>query len=371
LPGFAAEAVGECGDSRTELLSRVTPRDEAACSGRISLMRGGVPLAYGRVAIGRRVFLAAAAALLTAPSATAVQGARRVPLVGCLTPSERSAPNQEDFRRGLRDLGYVEDQNIVLEYRSGFGRHEQLRKFAAELVNLRVDVLFTTGTEATAAAQAATTAVPIVAVTGDPVASGFVASLARPAGNVTGLAIVTPELSTKWVELVREMAPRASRVAVLMHREDGGPQMEALDPVARRLGLEVIALRLRSTDEIEAALDRAVGARANAVIALASPAFTLHRNRIVALAARHRLPAVYEHRLFVDAGGLVSYGADLRLVFSRAAAYVDKILKGAKPADLPVEQPSRFELVINMRTAKALGLAVPTSLLVRADHFIE
>jgi ABC-type uncharacterized transport system substrate-binding protein len=319
----------------------------------------------------RRAFLAGSAALLAAPVVAEAQHPGGLRRIGCLTPGDPASESQLAFQRGLRDLGYVEGHTIAFEYRSGSGRNERLQEFARELVGNNVDVLFTTGTEATAAARGATTTIPIVSVTGDPVGSGFVASLSRPGGNTTGLALVTPELSTKWMGLVRELVPRVSRVAVLQHREDGGRQLEALEPVAQQLGVRLIIIKLQAVEDITAAFETAVRGGAKAIILLSSPALTTRREAVAGLAAHHRLPAVYEHRQFVEGGGLLSYGPSLPTVFYRAAAYVDKILKGAKPADLPVEQPTTFELVINLKTAKALGLTIPPSLLLRADQVIE
>jgi putative ABC transport system substrate-binding protein len=231
--------------------------------------------------------------------------------------------------------------------------------------------IFTAGTEATAAARKATSTIPIVAVNGDPMGSGFAESLARPGGNTTGLAILTPESSTKWIDLGREIVPGVSRIAVLLHREDGGPQLRALEPAARQLGVQVVVLRLQRPEEIAAAFESARQARAEVIVPLSSPVLAAHRQTIVTLASRYRLPAVYEHRLFVNAGGLLSYGPNFAAIFYRAATYVDKVLRGARPAELPIEQPTKFELVINLKTAKALGLTIPPSLLLRADQVIE
>jgi putative ABC transport system substrate-binding protein len=321
--------------------------------------------------ISRRTFVVIGMAGLVSPAAAMAQRGDASPRIGCLTPTDPKNENQREFRRGLRDLGYIENQNIVLEYRFGSDRNDRLHEFAADLVRLNVNVIFTAGTEATAAARKATSTIPIVAVSGDPIGSGFAESLARPGGNTTGLAILTPELSTKWIDLGREIVPGVSRIAVLLHREDGGPQLRALEPAARLLGVQVVVLRLQGPEEIAAAFESARQARAEVIVPLSSPVLAAHRQTIVTLASRYRLPAVYEHRLFVNAGGLLSYGPNFAAIFYRAATYVDKVLRGARPAELPIEQPTKFELVINLKTAKALGLTIPPSLLLRADQVIE
>jgi putative tryptophan/tyrosine transport system substrate-binding protein len=319
----------------------------------------------------RRTFITGmTGGLLAMPLAAEAQPAGKVYRLGVLSLGTASTPYQQAFREGLRELGYVEGQNLLVEFRGADGREAKLTELAAEVVRLKPDALLATGSAATAAARKATTSIPIVAVTGDPVGSRFVASLAHPGGNTTGLAILAPDMSTKWVELVRELVPRASRVAVLAEGQTGAGQLRAMEPAARRLGLQLLVHDVGALEDIEPAFKAAVRERADAVVPLSSPLFFEHR-RIVELAARHRLPAVYEHRQFTEAGGLVSYGPNISIIYRRAAVYVDKILKGAKPADLPVEQASKFELVINLKTAKALGLTIPPSLLRRADEVIQ
>jgi putative ABC transport system substrate-binding protein len=321
--------------------------------------------------ISRRAFIGGlAGSLLAAPLAAEAQQPGKVYRLGVLSLGTASTPYQQAFREGLRELGYVEGQNLLVEFRGADGREAKLTELAADVVRLKPDVILATGSAATAAARKATASIPIVAVTGDPVGSRFVSSLAHPGGNTTGLAILAPDMSTKWVELVKELVPRASRVAVLAEGQTGSGQLRAMEPAARRLGLQLLVHDVGALEDIEPAFKAAVRERADAVVPLSSPLFFEHR-RIVELAARHRLPAVYEHRQFTEAGGLVSYGPNISIIYRRAAVYVDKILKGAKPADLPVEQASTFELVINLKTAKALGLTIPQSLLARADEVIQ
>ena len=322
----------------------------------------------------RRAFMAViAGGLLAAPLGPEAQSVGQMPRIGWLSPGvDARAATGEESRRGRRDLGYVNGQNVRLAYRFAAGQHDRLPELAAQLVRLNVDLIVTTGTAATTAARDTTSSIPIVAVSGDPVGSGFAASLARPGSSITGLAILSPELSAKWLELVREIVPRAARVAVLAFREDGGPQLPVLERAARQLGLQATVITLREPEEIDdRAFEAAIRARSEALVTLSSPVFATHRRRIVDLAARHRLPGVYESRQFVDAGGLVSYGPDLRIVFYRAATYVHRVLRGAKPALLAIEQPTKFELLINLKPAKALGLTIPASLLQRADQVIE
>src|SRR3984893_7969456 len=319
----------------------------------------------------RRTFITGmTGGLLAMPLAAEAQPAGKVYRLGVLSLGTASTPYQQAFREGLRELGYVEGQNLLVEFRGADGREAKLTDLAADGVRVKPDRRVANGWTATAAARKATTSIPIVAVTGDPVGSRFVSSLAHPGGNTTGLAILAPDMSTKWVELVKDLVPRASRVAVLAEGQTGTGQLRAMEPAARRLGLQLSVHDVGALEDIEPAFKAAVRERADAVVPLSSPLFFEHR-RIVALAARYRLPAVYEHRQFTEAGGLVSYGPNISVIYRRAAVSVDKILKGAKPADLPVEQPTKFELIINLKTAKALGLTIPPSLLGRADEVIQ
>ena len=302
----------------------------------------------------------------------------RIFRIGYLSSSSPSAVshNIDAFRQGLRDLGYVEGRNIVIEYRWAEGKYDRLPNLAADLVSLKVDVIVAGGTSAGPAAQQATKTIPIVlAVSSDPVGTGLVAGLARPGGNITGLSIQQVELSAKSLELLKEAVPKVSRAAVLWNPDPaspaGAPQMRETEAAARTLGVKLQSLEVRSPDDLEGAFQAAARGRAGALLALGDPMLFIHRTRIVGLAAKNRLPAMYFAREFVGAGGLMSYGTNLADIYRRAATYVDKILKGAKPADLPVEQPMRFELVINMKTAKALGITFPPSILIRADQVIE
>jgi len=278
------------------------------------------------------------------------------------------------FRQGLRELGYVAGQNIAIEHRAPEWKYERLPGLAAELVRLKVDVIVAASPPATEAAKQATSTIPIVfTVSGDPVAEGFVASLARPGGNLTGLATISPELVGKQLEMLKTVAPKISRVAVLQNpsQQSHLSAVRQAEDAARALGVQLQVLKARTPSEIEAAFAAMRSQRAGGVLVLRDAVFRAHRAQIVALAAKGRLPAVYGLREEVEAGGLMAYGASVPQLFRRAAIYVDKILKGAKPADLPVEQPTKFELVINMKTAKALGLTIPQSILVRADEIIQ
>ena len=317
------------------------------------------------------LIIALALALLAAPLATEAQQAGKVYRVGLLRDGSPPDPNVEAFRQGLRELGYVEGQNIAIEYRWAEGKRDRLPGLAAELVALKVDLIVTAGTTVTRAAKQATGTIPIVmAAIGDPVAAGLVASLAHPGGNITGLSILGPELAGKRLQLLKELLPGLSRVAVLstLGNPHNALEFQWVRVAAQALGVELELLELRDPDELESAVNRV---RPDALVTLSDPALFDHRSRVVNLAAAGRLPAIYEHREYVAAGGLMSYARSQSDLHRRAAAYVDKILKGAKPADLSIEQPTKFELVINLKTAKALGLTIPQSLFVLADRVIE
>jgi ABC-type uncharacterized transport system substrate-binding protein len=322
----------------------------------------------------RRAFLAGSAALLAAPLAAEAQQARKVPRVGILLLSDaQSVPDA--FRQGLRELGYVEGQTIALEYRWAEGKEERFPGLASELVHLRVDVIFAAVAAAAQAAKTATKTIPIVTAVNDPIAAGFVASVARPGGNITGLSMMSPEVVGKQLELLRQVVPKISRVAVLANPANPGsaPQLRQAEVAAKTLGMRLQPLEARSLSEIDSAFVAMARERAEGLLVLLDPTLggRLQRERIAELAARNRLPAMYALRLHVDAGGLMAYGADIFDLYRRAAIYVDKILKGAKPGDLPIEQATKFELVINLKTAKALGVTIPPSLLQRADQVIE
>ena len=329
--------------------------------------------------IDRRTFLAGTGALLlAAPLAAEAQQAAKIARIGYLVTNLASASHVHDaFRQGLRDLGYVEGRNVVIEYRDAEGKLERLPALAAELVALKVDVIVAAGPPAALAAKQATRTLPIVfASSGDPVTSGLVTSLARPGGNVTGLSALTQELVGKRLELLKQAGPGVSQVAVLWHPGVLGERtdkdaLKGAEVAARALGVRPQFVETRGPADFDRAFSDMTRARAGALTVLPSTMFTSERRRLVDLVAKNRLPAMYPWREFVDAGGLMAYGPDLADSFRRAATYVDKILKGAKPGDLPVEQPTKFELVINLRAAKALGLTIPQSLLLRADQVIQ
>jgi putative ABC transport system substrate-binding protein len=316
--------------------------------------------------------------ILAAPlAAAAQQPAGKVPRIGYLAPSSPSDATPGfvgAFRQGLRDLGYVEGKNIVIEYRSAEGKQERLPDLAAELVRLKVDIIVATTTSVALATKNATRTIPIVGVlVADPVGMGLVASLARPGGNITGTSAFGIEIGAKQLELLKETVPRISRVAVLYNPAGGysGPLLRELEGAARTLGVQLQLLEIRSPNELDRAFSAMTKERAGALFVPGDAMLLVHRTQIAELAARSRLPALYGLRQHVEAGGLMSYSANFSDLFRRAATYVDKILKGTKPADLPVEQPTRFELIINLKTAKALGISIPPSVLIRADKVIE
>jgi putative ABC transport system substrate-binding protein len=331
-------------------------------------------------AMERSTFIALVLGGLLSPSLAAeTQQAARVARIGFL--SLNMTPNRhlhEAFRQGLRDLGYVDGRNVVIEIRDADGKPERLPALAAELVALKIDVLVTGGgTPPALAAKQATKTIPIVfASAPDPVTDGLVTSLARPGGNVTGSSNLNPELVGKCLEQLTQAVPTVSRVAVLwqpgfMDERTDKDMLKAVDVAARALGVRLQVVEARGPTDIDSAFSKMTRARAGALTVLPSAMLFTERRRLVDLAAKNRLPAVYVQREFVDAGGLMAYGPRLADLFRRAATYVDKILKGAKPGDLPVEQPTKFDLAINLKTAKALGLTIPPSLLSRADEVIQ
>jgi putative ABC transport system substrate-binding protein len=330
--------------------------------------------------MNRRTFLfGLTLGALSAPLASEAQQAAKVPRIGWLANNLAATPHtHEAFRQGLRDLGYVEGRNLVIEYRDAEGKLERLPALAAELVALKVDVIFAGGgTLPALAAKQATRTLPIVfADAADPVTSGLVTSLARPGGNVTGLFSLFAELVSKRLELLKQAVPGVSRVAVLW-QPGGLPErtekdmLKGAEVAARALGVRVQFVEARGPAEFDGAFSEMTRARAGALTVLGTPMFITGRRRLVDLAAKNRLPTVFSGRDWVDAGGLMAYGPNVPDLFRRAATYVDKILKGAKPGDLPVEQPTKFELVINLKTAKALGLTIPQALLIRADEVIQ
>ena len=318
--------------------------------------------------------LAWAARPLVAEAQQAANAARIGFLAFNLTPNPHLT---KAFREGLRDLGYVEGRNVVIEYRDAEGKSERLPTLAAELVALKVDVLQVGGTLQALAAKQATKTIPIVfAAVADPVTSGLVTSLARPGGNATGFSVISPELVGKGMELLTHTVPGVSRIAVLWDSGAAGEltikdQLKSAQAAGQALGVRLQFVEARGPADFDRAFSDMTRARASALTVLTSVAFLGARRRLADLTAKNRLPAAYGAREHVDAGGLMSYGPDYADLFRRAATYVDKILKGAKPADLPVEQPTKFELVINMKTAKALGLTIPPAVLARADEIIQ
>ena len=312
---------------------------------------------------------------LTVALAAEAQRPAKIPRVGVLRVDSPPQQTLDEFRQGLRELGYVEGQNIALEIRSAEERFERLPALAAELVHLKVDVIVTHSISGIQAAREATSTIPIVmGRMGDADGYGFVASLARPVGNITGLSFQSDALSGKWLELLKEALPSLSRVAVLWETTSSVKQLRAIESFARSIGVQLHVLEVHGPEDFDGAFAAAQTAQAEALVILASIVFTTHRQHLAELAAIHRLPAIYYNRRFAEGGGLLSYGpkeSDPSWGWQRAAVYVDKILKGAKPADLPVEQPTRFELVINFKTAKALGLTIPATLLLQADEVIQ
>lgn len=282
--------------------------------------------------------------------------------------------NAEAFRQGLRELGYVEGQNITIEYRWGKGKEEQLPNLMAEAVRLKPEIIVTHGTPGVLAAKNATSTIPIVmAISPDAVRDGLIASLARPGGNVTGLSIFLPELTGKRLELLKETLPKLSRVATIWNTANPGntPLLRDTEVAARQLGLELQSVGIRSPDDLEGAFATIARSKAGALSVLSDAFMASNRMLIVGLALKSRLPSIFPSDGYVKAGGLMSYGPNIPVMFHRAATYVDKILKGTKPADLPVEQPTKFELVINLNTAKQIGLTIPQEVLYRADKVIR
>ncbi len=315
-----------------------------------------------------------ALAILGAPLASDAQQPKvhRIGFLGAVSLS-RFAGQVEAFRQGLRDLGYVEGKNIAIEYRWAEGRYDRLPVLAAELVRLNVEVIVTHGTPGTLAAKQATKTIPIVsAVSGDPVATGLVASIRRPGGNITGLTFFNPELGAKRVELLKEAVPRITRMAVLLNPDNpvNGPVLQAMEATARLLKVELPQFGARGPKDFESAFSEMAKRRVQALAIIDDPVLIVNARGIADLAAKNRLPAT-GFKEFAEAGGLMAYAVNFLEMYPRAAVFVDKILKGAKPGDLPIEQSTRFELVINLKTAKALGLTIPKPVLIRADKLIE
>ena len=314
--------------------------------------------------------------LLAASSSAQAQQPAKVPRIGFYLDGTASAvaTRIEGFRQGLRELGYIEGKNIIIEWRSAEGKIEHRSEMAAELVRLKVDLIVSAGPTGTRALKEATSTIPIVmGQDTDPVGSGFVATLARPGGNITGLSALAPEMSGKQLELLKQIVPKLSRVAVIGNSTNPGDAQALRETVLAAGSFEIYLRYLDVLDpkEIEAVFRAAVKGRADAVLLLGNPILNANRKQIADLAEKHRLPATYARPEYVEAGGLMYYGTNYNDLFRRAATYVDKILKGAKPAELPVEQPKQFEFIINLKAAKQIGLTIPPNVLARADRVIK
>lgn len=324
----------------------------------------------------RRFVIGLPLALFAAPVAVGAQPTKRVYRLGVLAiaPIFTSLPVGIALADALRELGYVEGKNLVVERRYAEGQAERFPELAAELVHLKLDAILVVTTPAAIATKAATTTVPVVFVAAiDPVGAGLAASLARPGGNVTGFTTLSPELSAKRLEVLRELLPGVTRVAVVSNTSNAASafMLRQTDAAGRQLGMALKTYGVRGPDDLDDTFAAVARERPEALLFLADAMFFRYRDRLAHFALRARLPAVFENKEMAEAGGLVSYGANLPEMFRRAASYVDRVFRGQKPADLPFEQPGRFELAINMKTAKALGLTIPPSLLLRADHVIE
>ena len=325
----------------------------------------------------RRLSLLAVLALGIAPRAVVAQQPARLPVVGFLSPGFPDLVGSSiaitQLREGLRESGYIEGKSVLIESRWGLGKPETLDAFVDELVRLKVDVFVAVSPPVVMAAKKATGSLPIVAVDleTDPVASGLVSSLAKPRGNVTGLFLDLPELAGKWLQLIRELVPDAQRVAILWDGNTGPYQLDAIRSAAKILSVELDVVEFREASELENALAAGLKRRPQALVQLGSPLINGLAYRIADFSLKHRLPAVSPFRRFAESGGLLSYGPNLAITFRRTAVYVGRILKGAKPADLPIERPTHFEMVVNLKAAKALGIKLPQSVLVRADETIR
>jgi putative ABC transport system substrate-binding protein len=319
----------------------------------------------------RRTFVGGVAGGLLAWPLAAAQQPVKVQVVGVLDPGNFPGPILDNARQGLRDRGYIDGNNIAFEVRFAGGKPETLPGLAADLVRRKVDVLLTIGPDALGAARDATSAIPIVAVDleSDPVQAGFARSLAQPGGNITGYFLDQPDLAGKWLELIREAVPGTRRIAVLVDRTTGPWQLASIKRAAEKLRIELQVLEVRTSGDLDQALGAAVKGGSLALVTLSSPLFDDRTNtkQIAEFTMEHRLPAISLFRRFAEAGGLMSYGPNQPEYYKRVPVYIDKILKGAKPADLPIEQPTKFDLVINLKAAKALGLTIPQSLRVRAE----
>ena len=320
----------------------------------------------------RRAFIFGGVAALAAPLAAEGQRAGKVPKIGLLQPGPRPPAWVEAFRQGLRERGYIEGQNIVIEHRLARDLNEQA-PLAAELARLKVNVIFTWSTPATLAVQRATGTIPVVAITGDPVHVGLAASLGRPGGNITGIAVLDDQLELKRLQLLKEAVPNVSRIAIVWNPDNPSwpPIVRRVQQAAPRFGVALDFITVRDVAQMDTVLVTAKRNGAEALVVVNEGVFNANPKGVVEMVTKSRLPAIYSQPDFGPLGGLMTYSPHFSEAFRRAASYVDKILKGAKPADLPIEQPTKFELLINLKTAKALGLTIPPSLLARADQVIE
>jgi ABC-type uncharacterized transport system substrate-binding protein len=328
--------------------------------------------------VSKSAFYFAHSAMLFALCSTVnAQQANKVHKIGFLSAASQSSfksPSTQAFLQGLQMLGYVEGKNIRIEYRAAEGNYDRLPDLVAELIGLKVEVIVANSALAARPAKAATKTIPIVVYSGDPVGAGLVASLARPGGNVTGMTDLSPDLSGKRLELLKEIIPGLVRVAVLWDSEGPVPVLafKETQEAARAMGLQIQSLEVRGPKpDLEAALNGAIKGRARALLVINNPLISVHRQVIVEQIQKKKIPAIYPDRRFIDDGGLMSYGVDNVRLFSRLAYFVDRILKGAKPEDLPVEQPTKFEFIINLKTAKQIGLTIPPNVLARADKVIK
>jgi putative tryptophan/tyrosine transport system substrate-binding protein len=321
----------------------------------------------------RRDFISLVGGAAALPLAARAQQPGDSARVGLLWPGDAPpvSPRMESFRQGLRTLGFVDGQNIAIELRYAQGGPKQLPELAAELVRLKVDVIYTAGDFAPRVAQQATETIPIVVISDDILGAGVVASLSRPGGNTTGLTILSPELSAKRLEVLRDIIPGLSRVTALWDPTTGASQVTMTESAAQSLNLKLQVLEVRRREDVAAVVRAARDSQAEALNVFSSPFLAALHREIIAFAAEYRLPAIYQWREHAEAGGLVSYGPSLAAMWRQSAIIVAKVLKGAKPADLPVEQPAKLELVVNAKTAQALGLTIPPSILLRADEVIE
>jgi ABC-type uncharacterized transport system substrate-binding protein len=338
---------------------------------RFSILDFGFSIAKPK---GKKVFcLALGAILLALNFPVEAQQLAKVPRIGVLFIGGRNQPHLQAFKQGLRERGYTEGKNIILEYRYAEGKEDRLPLLASELVHLKVDVIVVTADVSAQAAQQATKTIPIVVTTGDPVAWGLAESLAKPGSNVTGLSVLLADLSGKRVEILRETLPELTRLATLWNPAErvGMPVFKETSVAAQALSLQLHSFEVQTPQDIEKAFADMPKVRANALLVILGTFVTLHSKQIVELALKQNLPGMYPTRQFAEEGGLMAYGPLIGDLYRRAATYVDKILKGAKPADLPVEQPTKFEFVINLKTAKKIGLTIPPNVLARADRVIK